>query len=210
MSKPSREYYIMVIPELCMGCKSCEIACAVEHSKTKSIYTAPFETPPPIARIRILAVDNYYVPMRCQHCKDAPCMAVCPTSAISRTEDGFVVLNQQKCIGCLMCATACPFGHPKIDSYTRTVVKCDFCYERIHKGVLPACVEACPTSALRFGTLDELMEKIAAEKAEAMLKGMGKMPGHVIVFSAEQMGEKKEPQMKVSDVRSMYGNVRWE
>lgn len=206
-----QEQFIMVLPDLCMGCKSCYIACAVEHSQSKSIYTAPFETPPPIGRIRVLSVEDFYVPMRCQHCKDAPCMAVCPSGAISRSEEGFVLLNQQKCIGCFMCAVACPFGHPKIDPHTSKAVKCDFCYQRVRNGRQPACVEACPTGALRFGNLNELMERVAKEKAELMLKGLGQVQGRVVVVSPGRMGEKEvSPQMKISDFRSMYKSVGWE
>lgn len=205
------QYYILVLPELCMGCRSCDLACAVEHSATKSVYTAPFETPPPIARIMVLAVENYYVPMRCQHCQDAPCVAVCPTKALYRSDEGFVLINPQKCIGCLMCATACPFGHPRLDPHTRTVVKCDFCHTRVKQGLKPACVEACPTSALRFGTLDELMRSVASEKVRALLKGVARAPGLLTVLPAEGVAvEAEKPPVKVSDIKSMYSGVRWE
>ncbi len=207
---PSEELIILIDPERCMGCRSCSIACAVEHSATKSIYTSPAETPKPIPRIFVLPVAIYNVPMRCQHCKDAPCMAVCPTGAISRSDEGFVVLNPEKCIGCLMCALACPFGHPRFDSETKTVVKCDFCINRLRKGQQPACVEACPTGALRFGTLDELMREVAKEKAEQLISGLGAAPGKVVVVPGARKVEVAKPSpVKLSDVVSMYSRVRW-
>lgn len=207
---PPEELIILVDPERCMGCRSCEIACAVEHSESKSIYGAPFERPLPIPRVRILVVPPYNVPMRCQHCKEPPCMAVCPTKAIDKTPEGFVVLNPERCIGCLMCALACPFGHPKYSAELRVVVKCDFCVDRLRRGLEPACVEACPTGALRFGTVEELMREVAEEKARRMISGLEAAPGRILVLpGAERVEEAAPPPVKVSDVHKMYSRVRW-
>ncbi|NAZ24183.1 MAG: 4Fe-4S dicluster domain-containing protein [Thermofilum sp.] len=153
---------IVVNPKLCIGCKSCEIACAVEHSKSKDIYYASLETPSPIQRIRVLLKDSYNMPVRCQHCPDPPCLAVCPTKAIFQTPEGFVLINDSLCTGCGLCVDACPVGAIQMHPELKIAVKCDFCVDRVRAGLLPACVEACPTGALQFGTLDELRSKARA------------------------------------------------
>ncbi len=205
MSLSPSDYVIFIDPARCMGCKACETACAVEHSLSKNIFGAVLEKPLPIPRIRVVTIDGLlYAPMRCQHCRDAPCMNVCPTKAIHRSREGFVILDPNKCIGCLMCVLACPFGHPRYDPDTKTVVKCDFCIERIRSGKVPACVEACPTGALRYGRLEEFLEELAAAKAREMVSGKP-MPGIVIYKPVIEAGETLKPM----DVNFMYKPVSW-
>lgn len=210
MAYKGTELIILIDPERCMGCRSCEIACAIEHSISKNLYAALIEKPKPKPRITVLPVSNFTVPMRCQHCKDAPCMAVCPTQAIQRTDEEFVILNPEKCIGCLMCALACPFGHPRYEKEYKTVIKCDFCIDRIREGREPACVEACPTEALKFGTLEELMREVAKEKAQQLLTGLAAAPGKILVLPGlKEVEVKPAPPIKPSDVISKYSRVRW-
>ncbi|MEM4852838.1 MAG: 4Fe-4S dicluster domain-containing protein [Thermofilum sp.] len=201
------QLFILVLPELCTGCKSCEIACAVERSRTKCIYTAHLEEPRPVPRIRVLLADGYSVPMRCQHCADAPCMAVCPTKAISRSPEGFILLDSAKCIGCLMCARACPFGAVRLDTALRVAVKCDFCFERVRQGRQPACAEACPTRALRFGTLEELMAQVAGAKAREVLKRLSSEAGILVAKPERERGV--ETPMSPAFVREMYRGAGW-
>ncbi|MGC8987872.1 4Fe-4S dicluster domain-containing protein [Infirmifilum sp.] len=175
------EHYILVKPELCTGCKSCELACAVEHSKTKSIYTAPFEDPKPMPRITVLPVDGLTVPTRCVHCAQPPCMDACPFDAINISPEGFVLIDEGKCKGCMVCARACPFGAITLYRPKRIAVKCDFCYERVRAGKEPACVEACPTGALRYGRLDDLMKEVAQAKIRELLKAFSSEARAIIV-----------------------------
>ncbi len=162
-------YMIYVDVDRCMGCRSCEIACAVEHSMTKQLFTAIMEKPLPKPRITVLHVDGLNVPLRCQHCRNPPCVQVCPTGAMYQTREGFVLVEEAKCIGCGMCSMACPFGHPQVDPETGTVYKCDFCIERLKQGRLPACVEACPTGALVFGTVKEVLRYARGKAAHRFL-----------------------------------------
>ncbi len=153
------KYVVLINPDKCVGCRSCEIACAIEHSKTRDIYRAVREEPRPVPRIRVVYVwsSGLPAPVNCRHCEDAPCIQVCPTRALYRDDYGNVLVDHEKCILCLECSIACPFGVPEIDLASRVLVKCDMCLERVRRGELPACVEACPTGALVYGTIDDVM-----------------------------------------------------
>jgi carbon-monoxide dehydrogenase iron sulfur subunit len=137
---------IYVIPSRCTGCRTCEMACAVEHSQSKSLYGAITETPPPRRRIYVEAVGTVAVPVACRHCDEAFCMNACITGAIRRDARGFVVLDDSRCIGCNSCIMLCPFGVIQKDEARHVAVKCDLCPDLGS----PACVDSCPTGALRF------------------------------------------------------------
>jgi|GEM_PF-130383 len=137
---------IYVVPARCTGCRSCEMACAVEHSQSKSLYGAITETPPPRRRIYVEAVDTVAVPVACRHCDEAFCANACITGAIRRDARGFVVLDESRCIGCNSCIMLCPFGVIQKDEVRHVAVKCDLCPDLPG----PACVAACPTAALHF------------------------------------------------------------
>jgi len=167
---------IIVNIERCLGCKSCELACALAHSKSKVLEEALAESPKPKRRVSVEVAGEFAVPIQCRHCEDAPCITVCPTDAIHRREDnGPVLIEQNKCVGCKFCLAACPFGVIDVSRDGKAVSKCDLCIERTEIGQEPACVSSCPTGALEFGELTEvLMERrraaarqVAASAAEA-------------------------------------------
>lgn len=147
--------------EKCLACKSCEIACAVAHSESKSLYDAVTESPRPQRMVTVDPAGELAVPMQCRHCEDAPCLEVCPTSAIHRDEDnGPVLIEKDRCIGCKFCLMVCPFGVIYLSRDGKAAVKCDLCFERTSTGEQPACVESCPTGALQFCELtDELLQR---------------------------------------------------
>ncbi len=91
----------------------------------------------------------------CQHCDNAPCVTVCPTEASFQTKEGVVLVDPNKCILCGSCVTACPYAARQVDLMTKTIDKCTFCYHRVEKGLLPACVETCPAHVRIFGDLDD-------------------------------------------------------
>ncbi len=157
---------VIVYPEKCIGCKQCEIACAVAHSQTKDLFGMFSETVLSKPRIHIeTGVDLLTFPNKCRHCNPAPCVEVCPTGALYRDNDtDSVAIDYGKCIACGMCAIACPFG---IITFGKTYkilvdrdvnVKCDNCIDRQKEGKEPACVEACKTNALVFGDVNELIK----------------------------------------------------
>ena len=144
----------------CLTCRSCEIACAIAHSKSKVLEEAVNESPRPQNRVTVEGVGQFGVPMQCRHCEDAPCISVCPTEAIHRDEvNSPVLINKERCIGCRYCIMACPFGVIDITRDGRAVAKCDLCIERTKVGQVPACVESCLTGALEFCELTEHITK---------------------------------------------------
>ena len=151
MSGTSGTKEIFIRIDRCVGCHTCEIACAVEHSASKQLLTAVAEPIKPRMRLHVAAAASHSVPVVCRHCEDAPCAAVCPTGATYRDEAGGLVLQDpRKCIGCLLCVQACPFGMMGQRAESRIAVKCDRCPDR-HR---PACVDACPTRALVYTDSD--------------------------------------------------------
>lgn len=156
---------VFVQTDRCIGCRQCEIACAVEHSASKDAARAVFERPLPKPRIHVESGGHFNTsfPGRCRHCDPAPCIGACPTAAMHRDPDlGFVLVDGGKCIACAMCAMVCPFDavtfHP-------SATKCDGCVERVREGRVPACVEACKTGALGFGDLNEIVRAGRARSA---------------------------------------------
>ena len=137
----------------CLGCGSCEIACAVEHSKAKELNDTISESPLPIKRRRAEFVEeNVAISTGCQHCDNAACVTACMSGAMYKeAKTGLTQHDRDKCVGCWMCIMSCPFGAITREKQEKQVVKCDLCPDRDK----PACVEACPTRALSLGTFKE-------------------------------------------------------
>ncbi|MFC2046773.1 sulfate reduction electron transfer complex DsrMKJOP subunit DsrO [Chloroflexota bacterium] len=162
-------------------CRECINACHSYHNVPdidnkeegiKWIYKAPFEKVFPEHENEFIASGMKEVPiiLLCNHCKHPPCIKVCPTKATWKREDGIVMMDYHRCIGCRYCMGGCPYGsrsfnwkyprpfirevNPDFPTRTRGVVeKCNFCAKRLSQGLSPACVEACPEKALTFGNL---------------------------------------------------------
>lgn len=163
------------------GCKDCIDACNRIHNvpnfgnpkdEIKWIWTAPYKKVfhDQVHGFTKEALQRSAVLVLCNHCENPPCVKVCPTKATWKREDGIVMMDYHRCIGCRYCMAACPYGarsfnwrdpRPFIktlnqDFPTRTkgvVEKCNFCEERLIKGLIPACVEACKEKALTFGNI---------------------------------------------------------
>jgi len=97
--------------------------------------------------------NTFFVPKLCNQCENPPCVSVCPVKATYTTKDGIILVDEKRCIGCKYCIVACPYGVRYLHPEKKVADKCTFCYHRIAKGLLPACVQVCPTGARFFGDL---------------------------------------------------------
>ncbi|MEW6080978.1 MAG: 4Fe-4S dicluster domain-containing protein [Bacillota bacterium] len=151
----------------CTGCRNCEVACRkwnrlpVEEDQATGLYrnrrnltgtrwVSMWSNNKPGADVR-------YMRHSCMHCADAACVKVCPVGACTHTQFSTVNVNQDVCIGCNYCVSACPFRAMGFDQSAGVARKCTFCYDRLLRGDNPACVQACPTDALIFGRRDSLV-----------------------------------------------------
>ena len=123
----------------CMGCHACEVACKQEHG----LGVGP-------RLVQVLEKSPDYIPIYCHHCAKAPCKEACPVEAISRNEQGIVLIDNDLCIGCRECLEACPFGAMQFDDSQDTAVKCDLCVHRLTDNKRPACMSVCPTGCIYF------------------------------------------------------------
>lgn len=175
---------VFVNPERCIGCMQCEFACAVEHSASREPASAVSEVPLPIPRIGVDpgVVAGTSFPSKCRHCDPAPCIGVCPTGALYRDPEYDVVLvDEQACIACAMCAIVCPFDvityATTHTSNARTVaVKCDQCIARLRQGRATACSEACKVNALVFGDINDLTNAARRDHATTILAAAATQP----------------------------------
>jgi len=164
-------YGMGIDPQRCIGCGYCAEACKVENDVPRE----PFYFRTWVERYMVLATGEtvvtspnggiggfppanetgvlrtFFVPKLCNQCANPPCVQVCPVGATFKTPDGVVLVDADYCIGCRYCLQACPYGARFLDPRTRTAEKCTFCYHRLVKGLLPACVEVCPSQARIFG-----------------------------------------------------------
>jgi len=152
----------------CVGCHSCELACAVSRSESKDLAQAILESPKPATRVRVVGIGSRAVPLQCQQCEDAPCSAVCPSAALRRTgADQPVLFTRELCIGCSSCVLVCPFGAiQRADG--GVMAKCSLCWDRLAAGKQPACVEACPTKARKLAEANVVAEEKLRRTALAL------------------------------------------
>ena len=140
---------LMFFKKGCMGCHACEVACKQEHG---------LGVGPRLVRVIEKAPD--YKPIYCHHCANATCKESCPTEAISRNEQGIVLIEEDLYIGCKKCMEACPFGAMRFDDDREVAVKCDLCVERLENNEQPACSKICPTGCIFWGDTKKFSQKI--------------------------------------------------
>ena len=156
-----KKMMILVDTSKCTGCRLCELACSVKNEGVSN---------PSKSRIQVVKWDEvgYYVPMVCQQCEDAPCMAVCPVSALWRDEEtGAVRVDAEKCIRCRLCVQACPFGAMGYDEDGDKIFKCELC------GGEPECVKFCEPCALKYveaTVANAAKRRAAAEKLADLMR----------------------------------------
>ena len=148
------KYFLFQDNKRCIGCFSCEVHC--KANKKLPVGPRPVQIIPVGPKLVKNLPRMSYVYMTCYHCENPWCVAACPTGAMQkRPKDGIVFVDGSICVGCKTCILACPWGAPQWNAETGTVVKCDYCMDRIDEGLEPACVTKCVTKCLHFGTTEE-------------------------------------------------------
>jgi Fe-S-cluster-containing dehydrogenase component/formate-dependent nitrite reductase membrane component NrfD len=142
----------------CIGCHACTVACKAEH-----------EVPVGVNRTWVKYVEKGSYPdtrrlfsvMRCNHCADAPCVEICPVTALFTRKDGIVDFDTRRCIGCKACTQACPYDALYMHPDEHTSAKCNYCTHRVDIGLEPACVNVCPEHAIISGDMDNPSSEIS-------------------------------------------------
>ena len=158
----------------CIGCYACEIACKQENHVPLGMHYNKVLTIGPIGEFP--NIRQYFLPAVCQVCRDAPCVKVCPTGASYRTEDGQIMINKEKCIGCKLCMSACPYGARTYNAEKKVVEKCTLCDHLQAIGEKPACVKACCAKARFFGDLDDPESDVSKAIREAGPENVHHLP----------------------------------
>lgn len=139
------QYGFVIDQEACIGCHACTVACKAENN----VPVGDFRTWVKYVETgRFPDVKRHFAVLRCNHCTDAPCVAICPVNALVKREDGIVDVDRQACIGCRACMQACPYDALYMNEDLHAVEKCHFCAHRVEKGLEPACVTVCPVGAI--------------------------------------------------------------
>lgn len=162
-------YGILVDTTKCNSCESCVMACADEHQidpmKTISEKAVNKEGLSAYRLSNIVKISpGHFARKSCMHCLEPSCVSACLVGSLTKSPKGPIIYDSSKCIGCRYCMIACPFSVPRYewDKNTPLVVKCDFCFDRLNEGKRPACVDACPNGALKFGDRDVLLKEARA------------------------------------------------
>ncbi len=189
----SMEWGYIVDTTRCIGCGACVRACKMENGVPDSYYRTWVEryeigedeevqvdSPDgainsfhPRAKQDVPPAKAFFVPKICNHCRNSACTQVCPTCASYHSPDGVVLIDRKRCVGCGYCVQACPYGCRYISHPPGTADKCTLCYHRIHKGLAPACVQACPREARLYGNLkdpESRIRKILNQRRYYLLK----------------------------------------
>ena len=166
----------------CIGCKACQVACMEWNDLRDEVGTnaGHYQNPADLTdqSWTLMRFTEYENPQRdgelewlirkdgCMHCADPGCLKACPApGAIVQYSNGIVDFHEENCIGCGYCITGCPFDIPRISKRDHKAYKCTLCSDRVAVGLEPACIKACPTGALVFGTKQD-MQHHAAERIE--------------------------------------------
>jgi formate dehydrogenase iron-sulfur subunit len=172
----SKETWGMLIDlTRCVGCNSCVLACKESNHLPgddqipQALESDAYSFVEPVEVITANGESTTrYVKRQCMHCLNAACVSACPAAAMYDSGEGPVIYRADRCLGCRYCLVGCPFGVPRFDwqdGIAPTISKCWMCYDRLQAGGEPACVEACPAGAVRFGRRSELLIQARAQIA---------------------------------------------
>ena len=152
-----KRFGLVIDQERCIGCEACTVACSKENNGWLGWIRVTTQNSPrkdtPAGTFP--NVNMFFLPLLCNHCDQPPCANACPLEAISKSESGIVILDEELCDGCRTCLEACPYGAIIFNSETDKAEKCNLCRHRIDYGVEPFCVTCCEGQAIHFGDLND-------------------------------------------------------
>lgn len=151
-------YGFVIDHRKCIGCHACTVACKSENEVPLGTFRTWVKY---IEKGEYPDTNRFFSVLRCNHCDDAPCVTICPVTALFKRNNGIVDFDGDRCIGCKSCMQACPYDALYINPYTNTAEKCNFCAHRVDVGLEPACVIVCPVEAIVAGDLDDPTARIS-------------------------------------------------
>ncbi|TAK30085.1 MAG: 4Fe-4S dicluster domain-containing protein [Chloroflexota bacterium] len=154
----------------CIGCQACAVACKSENAVPLGVWRGWLKV---IEKGTYPRVTRSFLPLMCNNCGNPICLRNCPTQATYQREDGIVMVDPHRCIGCKYCIASCPYDVRYLNPAKKIVQKCQWCNHRVDAGLAPACVNTCPTSALIFGDLNDPQSEVSkalATNAVTVLK----------------------------------------
>ncbi|MHB1004391.1 MAG: 4Fe-4S dicluster domain-containing protein [Chloroflexota bacterium] len=169
----------------CTGCNACAVACKSENAVPLGVFRMWVKQ---IEKGSFPHVSKSFLPSMCNNCANPICVRNCPTQATFQREDGIVLVDPHRCIACKYCIASCPYDVRYLSPTKRIVQKCQWCHHRVDVGLAPACVAACPTSALVFGDMDDRRSEISqllATNATQVLKPEKDTDPHVYYIAAD-------------------------
>ncbi len=164
---------VLVDLSKCIGCRGCQVACKQwqDLPGLKTQNTGSYQNPPRRNAKTYMLIEFHelekanqvqwvFAKRQCMHCNEPACASACTVGALIKREDGPVVYDTEKCIGCRYCMYACPFGVPMFewDKEFSLVSKCNFCVDRLDSGEQPSCTKTCPPGALKYGTREAMLD----------------------------------------------------
>jgi sulfite dehydrogenase (quinone) subunit SoeB len=229
----ARKLGLVIDLDICVGCHACVVNCKEWNTNgvagplsdvdpygdnpsgawLNRVHT--FEITPPEGPAQIV-----HFPKSCLHCEDAPCVTVCPTGAsIKRAEDGIVLVEEDKCIGCGLCAWACPYGAREMDPVDHVMKKCTLCVDRIYNEAfeeidrVPACVRTCPANARHFGDLSDPGSSVSRMVAERggidLMPEMGTRPVNKYLPPRPKSGDGGSAYRQAPHTQTPEGLLAW-
>ena len=197
-------YGFVIDQDRCIGCHACTVACKDEHKVPVGVFRTWVKY---IEKGSFPDTSRHFGVMRCNHCEQAPCIEICPTSALFKRDNGIVDFDNSRCIGCKSCMQACPYDALYIDPETSTAAKCNFCAHRVEANLEPACVVVCPTQAIMTGDLDDpqshVSRVIATQKVAVRKPHKGTQPK---LFYVGIEGDLLQPSMMRPEHSSMWAD----
>ena len=188
------QYAIATDLNQCVGCLACSVACKVVNNVPVGNYwnkILRIGPNPKAAGATFPDVEMYFLPVTCQHCENPACVAVCPTEASHKLDDGTVQVDKEKCIGCQFCAMACPYGVRYLNEDEKVVEKCTMCEQKLAQGELPQCVAQCGGRARFVGDLEQGIESFVGPAPVNVENGDKSYTG--TVQSRATLGEAVKP-----------------